>query len=104
MNINKGVKKRTTSAFFKLRYGSEFLDWFWRMQNYLNLKTNPPLMSFNTELYEDAVQEPLAWIWVKLIILLAIFLIMPYLYVRFVEWRLLKFLEDKLKRQKSETS
>lgn len=61
-------------------------------------------MSFNTELYEGSVQEPIVWIWVKLIILLALFLIMPYLYVRFVEGRLLKFLEGKLKRQKSETS
>ncbi|VVB91034.1 Uncharacterised protein [uncultured archaeon] len=49
-------------------------------------------MSFNTELYEGMLQEPLAWIWVKLIILLAFFLIMPYLYVKFVEWRLKSFL------------
>jgi flagellar biogenesis protein FliO len=74
------------------------------MQNYLSIKTNPPFMSFNTELYEGSVQEPTTLIWVKLIVLLTLFLIMPYLYVRFVEWRLLKFIEVKLKRQKNETS
>ena len=49
-------------------------------------------MSFNTELYEGSVQDPPAWIWAKLIILLALFLIMPYLYVKFVEGRLKSFL------------
>ncbi len=49
-------------------------------------------MSFNTELYEGSVQEPPIWIWVKLIILLALFLIIPYLYVKFVEEHLKSFL------------
>ncbi len=66
------------------------------MQNYLSSKTNLLLMSPNIELvrnlYPEFFPEPPAMIWVKLIIVLALFLIMPYLYVRFVEWRFKSFL------------
>jgi flagellar biogenesis protein FliO len=43
-------------------------------------------------------------IWVKLIIVLAFFLIMPYLYVKFVEGRLKSFIEKIWRRVSFEFS
>ncbi len=72
------------------------------MQNYLSSKTNPLLMSPNIELvrnlYPEFFPEPPAMIWVKLIILLAFFLITPYLYMKFVEGRLKSFIEKIWRR------
>ncbi len=78
------------------------------MQNYLSSKTNPLLMSPNIELvrnlYPEFFPEPPALIWVKLIIALAFFLIMPYLYVKFVEGRLKSFIEKIWRRVSFEFS
>ena len=78
------------------------------MQNYLSTKTNTLLMSPDVELvrnlYPEFFPEPPAMVWAKLIIVLAFFLIVPYLYVKFVEWRLKSLLEKMWRRVSFEFS
>lgn len=57
-----------------------------------------PNIELVRNLYPEFFPEPPAMIWVKLIILLAFFLIMPYLYMKFVEGRLKSSIEKIWRR------